>query len=421
MLKRIELKNYRIFKYISQNISEFQILIGANATGKTTFLDSISLVSDILSLGLETALNIRCASFNDLTWSGNGGCIEIALEFALPKIIIDKLEKNSHFDTIRYEIKIGLIESSDLAILGERALLLYTKDEKQSKKDATLFPFFETENNLVYNKIIEKNTKEVLHKVAGGNDSFYPENIEAEKKGWIPSFKLGYKKSALANLPDDEDKFPASVWLKEFLNKGVQVFMLNSLAIRQASRPGQGKSFRTDGSNLPWVIDDFKKNHKKKFDSWLKHLRTALTDISDIKIIENPDNKYKYIKLVYQSNIEVPSWLISDGTLRLLALTIIAYLPDFKGIYLIEEPENGIHPKAIETVYQSLSSVYDAQILIASHSSILLSIAELDKILCFGKTTEGIGAIVNGNEHPRLKNWKGETNLSVLFAGGILG
>ncbi|MFQ3580092.1 MAG: ATP-binding protein [Bacteroidales bacterium] len=427
MLRRVELKNFRIFKYISQTLEEFEILVGANATGKTTFLDSISFVSDIISIGLESAVEKRVSIYNDLTWSGIGGSIEIGLEFALPQTIISKLDKNKNFDTIRYEIKIGINDQTqELSIQGERVLLMDNKQITYPKKEFTLFPQFEDDNNPVYNKVFKnqdnnKVFKRVVNKKPEGNDSFYPEKYERESSGWIPSFKLGYKKSALANLPADEEKFPASVWLKDYLNEGIQVFMLNSLSIRMASRPGQGKNFRPDGSNLPWVIDEFKKQNKNKYTQWLQHLQTALPDITDINVLENPDNKYKYIKLVYKNNIEVPSWLVSDGTLRLLALTIIAYLPVFKGIYLIEEPENGIHPKAIETVYQSLSSVYDAQILVASHSSIFLSIAELNNILCFGKTSDGIGVIVKGIEHPRLKNWKGETNLSNLFAGGILG
>ncbi len=81
--------------------------------------------------------------------------------------------------------------------------------------------------------------------------------------------------------------------------------------------------------------------------------------------------------------------MASDGTLRLLALTLPAYLPDFSGVYLIEEPENGIHPRAVETVYQSLSSVYGAQILVATHSPVLLSMVDAKNVLCFAKTPEG--------------------------------
>jgi len=117
----------------------------------------------------------------------------------------------------------------------------------------------------------------------------------------------------------------------------------------------------------------------------------------------------------------VPSWMASDGTLRLLALTIPAYIPDFKGICLIEEPENGIHPKAVETVFQSLSSVYDAQVLLATHSPVILSVAEADKVLCFKKTDSGATDIVRGSEHPALRNWRGGINLGDLFAAGVLG
>ncbi len=53
---------------------------------------------------------------------------------------------------------------------------------------------------------------------------------------------------------------------------------------------------------------------------------------------------------------EVPSWLLSDGTLRLMALTLIAFasLPEPR-TYLVEEPENGLHPLAIQVVSDVLS------------------------------------------------------------------
>jgi predicted ATPase len=72
-------------------------------------------------------------------------------------------------------------------------------------------------------------------------------------------------------------------------------------------------------------------------------------------------------------------------------------------------------------MFQSLSSVYQAQILLATHSPVILSIAEPEKVLCFGKSTEGATDIVLGNDHPALRDWKRETNLGVLFAAGVLG
>jgi len=260
----------------------------------------------------------------------------------------------------------------------------------------------------------------IIKKGESSNYNFYSETIKGAIGGWEPSFKLGIKKSALGNLPVDLTLFPCSSWLKDFLNDGVQMFILDSLNIRQASPPGQGIKFKTDGSNLPWVIESLKKKDINAYRNWIEHVRTALPDISEINIIERADDRHRYLKVVYSNGMEVPSWFVSDGTLRLLALTLPAYLPDFEGAYLIEEPENGIHPRAIETVFQSLSSVYNAQILLASHSPVILSMVELKDVLCFAKTQEGITDIVKGIDHPKLRNWQGETNLSVLFAGGVL-
>ena len=113
--------------------------------------------------------------------------------------------------------------------------------------------------------------------------------------------------------------------------------------------------------------------------------------------------------------------MASDGTLRLLALTLPAYLSDFEGVYLIEDPENGIHPMAMETVFQALRSVYDAQILLATHSPVVLGCANISDILCFKKAENGATDIVSGSDHPALRQWQGALRLSDLYASGVLG
>ncbi len=102
-------------------------------------------------------------------------------------------------------------------------------------------------------------------------------------------------------------------------------------------------------------------------------------------------------------------------------LRIPEHLPRVDALYLIEEPENGIHPKAIEVVFQSLSSVYSGQVLLATHSPLILGLAGPEQILCFAQTESGATDIVLGIEHPKLKNWKGEIDLGVLYAAGVLG
>lgn len=137
--------------------------------------------------------------------------------------------------------------------------------------------------------------------------------------------------------------------------------------------------------------------------------------------LERPEDRHSYLVIHYANGAAVPSWLASDGTLRLLALTIPAYLPDINGTFLIEEPENGVHPRALETVLQSLVSIYGGQVLIATHSPVALNLLEPAQILCFAKDAEGATDIVAGDKHPALRDWReGEPDLGVLFASSIL-
>jgi len=154
---------------------------------------------------------------------------------------------------------------------------------------------------------------------------------------------------------------------------------------------------------------------------WIAHIATSLEDLVDIKTQERQEDRSRYIELHYRSGLQAPSWVLSDGTLRLLALTLLAYAPTSPALTLIEEPENGIHPKAMETVMQSLESVYGSQILCATHSPVVLSQLRPQQVLCFGKTEEGAVDIVRGDEHPGLRAWRSALNLGELFATGVLG
>jgi len=428
MITLVETLNFRCLRYIHQRLGSFHVLVGPNASGKTTFLDVISFLNRLVSEGLEAAVYDRTGNFQDLVWERYGNRFELALEAKIPESIIAKFSNQSQtYNILRYEIAIGIDKDTEkTAILEERVLLKAFREIDASHRmlypmyERTLFPsLFNTPGTLISRG--ERNKSVIVNKVRQGNDYFQTEFLQDRKKGWQYAFKLGPQKSALGNLPADEIQFPVTTWFRNLLTEGVQPFVLNSLLIRKASPPGQGRGFKPDGSNLPWVIEDLYKKNPSRFQEWIAHLQTALPEIENIRTIEREDDKHRYLLIKYKGGLEIPSWMVSDGTLRLLALTLPAYLTELKGIYLIEEPENGIHPRAVETVFQSLSSVYDAQILLATHSPVILGITEARQVLCFAKTPEGATDIVSGDMHPALKDWKGETNLGVLFASGVLG
>ena len=414
MIQAIEALNYRCLKFVRQEVGDFQVLVGANACGKSTFLEVVRFLGSLVSGGLERAVRERTENLQDLLWQRTGNRFELAIEVRIPNGL-RKLFSQTAYESCRYEVAIGIDPATqENTIQAERVLLL--SPPKDASVQRELFPEEPRRPPSILTAIPSRGVRTILNKVSGGNDNFYDET----GKGWDHAFKLGPQKSALANLPEDESRFPVSTWLKRLLLDGIDTLVLNSLLMRKPSPPGLPKRFRPDGSNLPWAIEELQK-WPDRFHRWLARVRTALPDIRTVETIERPEDKHRYLVIVYETGLKAPSWTVSDGTLRLLALTLIAYLGQPGRIYLIEEPENGIHPRAIETVFQALSSARDSQILCATHSPVILSLADLKQILCFARTAAGATDIVRGSEHPDLRDWQRGINLGTLFATGVLG
>jgi predicted ATPase len=397
-------------------LSNFQILIGPNASGKSTFLNAIYLIGDILNDGLRPAIEDRASSFNELLYNKQGNSFEIALELEIPDNIKQKL-KNKDYSLVRYEISLKLDDEKGIIINNENVWLLKESSKEKKVIQIDIFPreYEEPESLISHRKNTPIGWRKVISKSSQGNNYF-----RSEITDWNMTYKFGPLKSSLVGMPEDEERFPVVLWARDFLIDNIQFLQLNSSKMLNPCGPDSPIAFQTDGANLPKVIRHLQKEKPDFFIRWLKHIKVFLPDVKEIKVKEKAEDRFLYLSVRYKNGLELPSWLISDGTLRFLAQTIIAYLPERDQIYMIEEPENGLHPLAIEGIFQSLSSVYDNQVLLATHSPSILSLVKLEDILCFSKTPSGAVDIVNGRDHPKLRDWKKSVDLGTLYASGVL-
>ena len=402
MITRVEATNFRCLKSVSQTLRPFQVLVGPNSSGKSAFLDAIDFLSDIVSSGLNQAVEWRTENFHDLVWGRGGDSITLAIEAQMPEAV--RAAEDAR--TIRYGIRIRLDGDTDQLVI-DRERLITRSDAGQERpvllREARRASFWDETGAGMYNL-----GGGALYDLDGGM-------YDLERAGMY-NFELSSSYPGLANLPDDRTKFPAAVWLKELMQGGVQLVDLRNDYLGGASPPGQGQPRVYDGRNLARNVLQLSDSSDEDYQAWLRHIQTALPDVEAIRTVLRPEDRHRYLMVRYRNGIEVPSWMLSGGTLRLLALTLLAYIPNFRGVYLIEEPEIGLHPTAIETIVQSLSSVYSGQ----SHSPILLSLPEPRDLLCFQRTDQGT-EIIPGDRHPLLQDWRSGVSISDLFAAGVLG
>jgi predicted ATPase len=417
MIARIEALNYKCLRYVRQGLRRFQILVGPNASGKSTFLDVPAFLRDLLTSGVEEAVLARANSLKELVWKGQSDAFELAVEWEIPEAL-----RGNGFRFCRYEIRVGVGAQGGI-VLQHETLWLKREDERQEdgKPEAKRRELFPAEPEAPTTIVVEprKRTpsgwRKVIVRMPEGNVYF-----RSETSGWNAPFRIDSRKAAFANLPEDEERFPTAVWVRKVILSGLHRLMLNSQKMREPCRPDAPKTFQPDGSNLPMVVRQLREKEPQRFRRWLAHVQVALPNIEDITVREREIDRFLYLEAHFREGLRLPSWMLSDGTLRFLALTLLAYLPTSDAVYLIEEPENGIHPKALELVFQSLSSVYEGQVLMATHSPLLLQLSEPKDLLCFALTPEGATDIVRGDQHPKLKEWRREVSLGELLAAGVL-
>ena len=332
-----------------------------------------------------------------------------------------------NFCKFRYEIAI-VEDENGLRIDLEKGILMSARRAVQpstrhhSPQQKLLFPDPLHPPQTILTQGGRVGARTILSKSREGRDNFNAEVTAESGKGWVVNISFGSQRSTLRNLPESPQKFPMATYVKRMLESRVTGAFLDSLKMRRPSSPlWRRRGFAPDGSNLPWSIKQLQDEQRASYNEWLAHVQTTLPDLEDIAVVERQEDLHAYLMLRYKTGVEIPSWTASDGTLRFLALTLLAYMPEGDKVYVLEEPENGIHPQALDAVYSSLSSVYDSQVLVATHSPVFLKLARPEEALCFAKNEDGATDIVYGHAHPLLRNWQGAADMELLFATGVIG
>lgn len=424
MITRIEATNYRCLEKTDIDLKGYAVLVGANGAGKTTLLDIPNLIADCLlqqNIGQAFVLSQngippRCSTLQDVLFQGIGTHFILTLEAKLPEHVIESLvptltaadqqKKVKWWRYLRYEIRFEIFNKKELVIADEHLFLF---------SDSSI-P--EREGIRVHGEY-EKKTWRVIIKRSAGDESGL--RIESQRSAKIRNITLPRNLLALPKIQfESPSDYPAASWFYNFLSSKSVFYKPDLKKLQSASPPGLPDHLMINAENLPWLALSLQKD-TMRFQYWIDHIRTALPQIENIVVREREEDHHAYFVVTYKGGYEVSSSGLSEGTLRILSLTILPYLNNLPALIITEEPENGIHPRAIESVLQSLSSVYDSQVLVSSHSPVVLAQSKLNQILCARLSENGAAAFVRGEEHPQLKDWQGKVDLGALFAAGVLG
>ena len=435
MITRIEAYRYRCFSKLAVELGEYNVLAGANGSGKTTLLDIPILLGDLLTQRtcsvafLETQPSRgapRAHTLDELIHQERGDDFVLVVEAALPEHVAKQVAeppkkpvqtKVERWPThLRYELRFQVFNNIELHVLNEY-LFLFSANEKRPELGGGLQgePISYLKSGSP--RLQRRNWQSLLNRERGEPVQLSPEH---DKASTVLKIRVPPHRLALTSVPYDQESYPALVWFQDFLRAGAVFFDPDWRTLRRASPPGQPNHFLPNGLSHPWLALHLQKTEPERFQDWVEHVQTALSQIENIEVREREEDHYAYFRVYYQGGYIVTSSGLSEGTLRTLSLTLLPYVRTRPALLLTEEPENSLHPQAIETVLQSLQSLYGSQVWFSTHSPIVLAHTDLSHILCMRLAKTGAVEAVPGDRHPRLEQWRGELDLGSLFAAGVL-
>jgi len=143
-----------------------------------------------------------------------------------------------------------------------------------------------------------------------------------------------------------------------------------------------------DGSNLAQYLLGIRHRDPAAFDGIVEAMQFVLDYARNFEPVETREiQPTMYLKMLEEATdkaIEIPGWLISTGTIRVLALLAVLRNPDPPPLIVVEEVENGLDPRTIHLLLDEIRSTVQAgqsQVILTTHSPYLLDLVPIQTLV----------------------------------------
>ena len=184
---------------------------------------------------------------------------------------------------------------------------------------------------------------------------------------------------------------------------------------------GDNAYMRSDGGNLPAILHRLEREDVRRYDLVCRHIRRVLPGFDRFQIQE----QYGKVALRWRSRHSDKSYgahITSDGSLRFFALATLLSLPAemLPGVVVLDEPELGLHPKAITLVGDMIRALAESrQVLVATQSPLLVDAFALGEV--FVLEMNGGSTELHVPNPDQLQTWLEEFSVGELWQKNLLG
>lgn len=348
MLERLHVKGFKSLRDVDVKLAPLVVLFGPNAAGKSNLLEATQLLA---RLGTERTLSeafgppLRGQQLEMFSLPA-GGLAAVLDEKASvePRLRLEADIRTPKWH-LRYAVGVHLTpRSGELGLYDERLDELSAAGEPGAVA-----------------RIEKMDDREIA--------------VRQRKKGGPPRHeKVGLHHTILSNPQYAGVKYPAFEPLRAEL-LGWRVYYLDPrVAMRADQSPREVDDIGPLGQWLAPFLYRVKSRDPRRFSAMRRALQAAIPSVTGLDVDLDPRRGTLDVQIT-QDDMPVSSRIVSEGTLRILALSAIAGNPWPGSLVAFEEPENGVHPRRIEVIAQLLWSIMQGgqQVLVTTHSPVFVA------------------------------------------------
>lgn len=173
-----------------------------------------------------------------------------------------------------------------------------------------------------------------------------------------------------------------------------------------------------DTSNLGLVLNSIRQHPKEKR-KLLDYLKRAYEGITDFNVLVQGNTVQIFLE---EGDVSIPATRLSDGTIHYLCLLAILCHPKPPALICIEEPEVGLHPDMMRTIAELLVDASQrTQLIVTTHSDALIdALSDHPEYVVVCEKQDGVTQM-RRLEPDKLKVWLEKYSLGQLWTRGDIG
>lgn len=384
LIEGLKIKNYRALKdvLLGRTINDkscppldpLAVVIGRNGTGKSSLFDAFGFLADCLTFGVEEACyRQERGGFDKLRSYGQTGPIEFEVYY--------RESKNER--PISYSLIIDIDKNGRPFVAAERL-----RQRRKGQSRGWPFSFLDLKNGKGFVW-----ARDTLGKADEEDNE--KEYIELDDTRFLGIATLGHL------------KVHTRISLFRRFIEGWYLSYFTPDSARDLPRVGSQKHLNRDGGNLGNVVQFMEKEHPKKFQKVLEEIAKKIPGVQQIKTEVSNDGRLLIQFLAEGFDKPFYAQNVSDGTLKMFAYLMLLEDPEPAPLLCIEEPENGLYHKLLQTLVFGFREAASrkkggVQLFVTTHQPYLIDELNPSEVWILEKQEDGFSILTRASDIPEI-------------------